>query len=122
MSMYVEFDPHSWYMGFAIKDDRKSIECDEPWQAFTADGNTYSIVTLGGGVLDELKYRIRQYHLEQHNGYGERIAKHRLDYIRGELVNERISYGELAELEQLKDYIADDDIELLQAIKLDEVK
>ena len=39
----------------------------------------------------------------------------RLEYLRNELRNERISYGELAELESLIPYIDKNDIELLQA-------
>lgn len=41
--------------------------------------------------------------------------KKRLEYLRKELRNERISYGELAELESLKQYIEPGDIELLEA-------
>lgn len=61
-----------------------------------------------------LREQIRAYHLKQRNGYGERIAARRLEYLRGELRGERISYGELAELQGLADYIADDDVELLE--------
>ena len=38
----------------------------------------------------------------------------RLEELRGELRGERISYGELAELQGLADHIADDDVELLE--------
>ena len=40
--------------------------------------------------------------------------KDRLEYLRGELRAECISYGELAELQDLAIYIAEDDIELLE--------
>ena len=40
----------------------------------------------------------------------------RLEYLREQLRNESISYGELAELESLAAYIDPDDTELLQAI------
>ncbi len=40
--------------------------------------------------------------------------KERLEYLRGELRNERISYGELAELQCLSEYIEKDDVELLE--------
>ncbi len=40
--------------------------------------------------------------------------KTRLEYLRGEIQAERISYGEIAELQSLKEYIADDDVELLE--------
>ena len=112
MSLHLEFDPHSWYMGFAIKHEPEAIE---KWSAYTADGNTYTIVERKAVTLDELKWRIRKYHLKQHNGYGERIAKRRLEYLRGELRAECISYGELAELADLKSYIKSGDYELQEA-------
>ena len=40
--------------------------------------------------------------------------KKRLEYIREEIQNECISYGEIAELQTLKSYIDKDDTELLQ--------
>ena len=39
----------------------------------------------------------------------------RLEYLRTELRNERISYGELAELQSLAQYIEPGDVELLEA-------
>lgn len=144
MSMYIEFDAHSWYMGFAIKHDPEyndpceftyntdskncivhdqkvhpSSACCEDyateWSAHTDDGNTYRIVTLRGATLAELKQKIREPHLCKHNGYGERIAARRLEQLRGELQAERISYSELAELWKLHEYIKPGDVELLQA-------
>lgn len=47
---------------------------------------------------------------------GNTKIKERLEYLREELREERISYSELAELMALKDYILPDDIELLEAI------
>lgn len=41
-------------------------------------------------------------------------AKSRLEYLRGELRGERISYGELAELQGLAEYIEPGDVELLE--------
>ena len=41
--------------------------------------------------------------------------KKRLEYIREELKQERISYGELVELQSLIIYIDSNDIELLEA-------
>ncbi len=41
--------------------------------------------------------------------------KKRLEYLRGELRAERISYGELAELQSLADHIEPGDVELLEA-------
>ena len=42
-------------------------------------------------------------------------AKQRLEYLRGALDAERISYGELHELQSLAEYIANDDVQLLEA-------
>lgn len=39
----------------------------------------------------------------------------RLEYLRGELQAERISYEELAELQSLRDYIEPSDVQLLEA-------
>lgn len=41
--------------------------------------------------------------------------KQRLEYLRGELRAERISYGELAELQSLVPHIDPGDLELLEA-------
>ena len=41
--------------------------------------------------------------------------KKRLEYIREELRQERISYGELSELQSLVDHIEPGDVELLEA-------
>lgn len=44
-----------------------------------------------------------------------RHSRQRLEYLRGELRAERISYGELAELQSLAAFIDPDDVELLEA-------
>ena len=44
----------------------------------------------------------------------------RLEYLRGEIRAERISYGELAELQSLAAHIAPDDVELLEAAGIPE--
>ena len=41
--------------------------------------------------------------------------KNRLEYLRGELEKECISYGELAELASLAEYIDPGDVQLLEA-------
>ncbi len=41
----------------------------------------------------------------------------RLEYLRSEIRTERISYGEIAELQSLEKYIDPSDIELLQWVK-----
>ena len=40
--------------------------------------------------------------------------KARLEYLRGEIEAERISYGEIAELQSLAEYIEQDDVLLLE--------
>lgn len=40
--------------------------------------------------------------------------KERLEYLRGEIEAERISYGEIAELQTLKEHIEPDDVVLLE--------
>lgn len=47
--------------------------------------------------------------------------KKRLEYIREEIQNECISYGEIAELQTLKGYIDKDDTELLQWLEFTEI-
>jgi hypothetical protein len=41
-------------------------------------------------------------------------AKERLEYLRQEIRAERISYGEIAELQSLREYIDSGDVELLE--------
>ena len=41
-------------------------------------------------------------------------VKQRLEYLRGEIRKECISYGEMVELQSLKDHIESNDVELLQ--------
>lgn len=43
-----------------------------------------------------------------------KVIKKRLEYLRGEIQAERISYGELAELQDLAEHIEPCDVELLQ--------
>ncbi len=47
--------------------------------------------------------------------------KIRLEYLRGELRAERISYGELAELQSLIAFIEPNDVELLEAAGVPEI-
>ena len=42
------------------------------------------------------------------------FAKERLEYLRGEIIAERISYGEILELQDLAEYIDPDDTLLLE--------
>ena len=47
-------------------------------------------------------------------------VRQRLEYLRGELRAERISYGELAELQSLAKHIDAGDVELLEAAGISE--
>ena len=46
----------------------------------------------------------------------------RLEYLRGEIRAERISYEEIAELQSLAEHIQDDDVELLEWAGVDETE
>jgi hypothetical protein len=48
-------------------------------------------------------------------------AKERLEYLRGELRAESISYGELAELQSLAEHIDEGDVELLEVAGVPEI-
>jgi hypothetical protein len=48
--------------------------------------------------------------------------KARLEYLRGEIIAERISYGEIEELKSLACYIAPDDVVLLEWAGIPEIK
>ena len=79
MSLHLEFEPHSWYMGFAIKDNRKSEwaqeDKEDKWEAYTANGNTGYIDTQGGATLAELRQQIRNYRnrINERNTFNRRM-------------------------------------------------
>lgn len=104
MSLYLDFEPHSWYMGFAIKRSSNANDdcqftyttdskvctvhgrrispmdnyCDDyesKWSAYTDDGNTYRVVVLNANTKAEIKERVRGYHIKKRDGYGERLLK-----------------------------------------------
>lgn len=52
---------------------------------------------------------------QQHEEITMESIKQRLEYLRMELREERISYGEILELQSLADHIEDGDVELLEA-------
>jgi len=59
MSMYLEFEPHSWYKGYAIKKNDISVEQPLKWTGLTDDGvKTYAIVSISARTLKELKNKI----------------------------------------------------------------
>lgn len=73
MSLHLEFEPHSWYKDFAIKDNRasghdqsnveRSLLNNEPyrWSAYTANGMTGYIVERHADSLAHLKRSITEY-------------------------------------------------------------
>jgi hypothetical protein len=121
MSMHLNFEPRYWYMGFAIRNNHDLLDGYSEdanmgkWSGYIDDGNSYTIHSRHANTLESLKREIRIYHLDRHNGYGERYAARRLEYLRQELQAERMSYGEQVELQNLTDYIKDGDVELLEA-------
>lgn len=70
---------------------------------------------IGDSVLEDKKYAKGG----MADG-GEKAAKKRLEQLRKALRAEKISYGELAELESLKEYIDENDVELRQAAGIPE--
>lgn len=137
MSLHLEFEPHSWYMGFAIKknyDHQKWVNAtvrtpagyiapeDNKWSAYTDNGMTCYIDERHADTLAELKSQIREYHLGKHTLCGERIARRRLEELRDALHAENISYAELSDISSLYEYIGDDDVELLEAAGVPEGK
>ena len=45
------------------------------------------------------------------------VFKQRVEYLREQIENENISYGEIIELQSLRKYIEDGDVQLLQWIE-----
>lgn len=52
--------------------------------------------------------------MEEERPVTEETPRGRLEYLRGEIRAERISWGELAELQGLAEYIDSSDVELLE--------
>ncbi len=105
--------------------------------------NIYGIISDGahidvskterGAKLYATKHGYNQISIRYNLGYNaERIAQKingrwisqriidRLEYLRGEILQERISYAEIAELRSLARYIDKSDVELRQAAGLPE--
>lgn len=72
-----------------------------------------------GSSLGGSRYALTLWKLESvesaESGEASSDVAARLEYLRGELQGERISYGELAELQSLAAHIAPGDVELLEA-------
>lgn len=79
MSLHLEFEPHSWYMNFAIKNNREQrrdqsnlerpIANDEgfKWSAYTDNGMNYQIVEFHADTLKQLKSQIKDYTVKETN-------------------------------------------------------
>lgn len=94
------------YLDIEIKDDNKEIIGKIHVRPFTDK--------VGDGVKVFYSFAARVYASE--TGLAkETKVKMRLEYLRKELRAERISYGEIAELQSLAEYIEDGDVELLEA-------
>lgn len=69
MSLYLKFEPHSFYKEFAIYDNRNfrlrgKVEgtlSPHKWHAYTDNGNTYRIDELASYSLKDLKKLITEY-------------------------------------------------------------
>lgn len=82
MSLHLEFEPHSWYMGWATKDNRESghdnSNLERPleghawkWSAYTDNGMTGYIEETHADTLKQLKQQIKQRTLAER----ERVAR-----------------------------------------------
>lgn len=77
MSMYVEFEPHSWYMGAAIKQN-KSVLYERlngnwnasKWSGYLENGWNYTIIEFEADSLKEIRQQIKRYRIQEN----ERIA------------------------------------------------
>lgn len=69
MSLSLDFEPHSWYKGFAIRNYRTESETHREnaynWYAYTDNGNTYQVDMLQADTLQELKDAINAYYERQ---------------------------------------------------------
>lgn len=76
MSMYLEFEPHSWYMGAAIQKLEVPYENGEGvagniWNGYLENGWNYSIVEFSALTLKDLKQQIKEYRYNE----AKRIAR-----------------------------------------------
>ena len=65
MSLYIEFEPHSWYKGVAIEDCRGEEDGAggfvAKWYGVTVNGITGFLVEFESNTLKELKQQIKDY-------------------------------------------------------------
>lgn len=72
MSMYLEFEPHSCYMGAAIKSNidikrghKIGYMVTPKWQGYLENGWNYTIIEFESDTLKELKQQIKQWHIKE---------------------------------------------------------
>ena len=75
--------------------------------------NIYFIID-NGKVIERAKTKAEAIKKIKYNIMTNKQAKKRLEEIRAEIKAEKISYGEIAELQELKKYIKPGDVELLE--------
>lgn len=63
MSMHLNFEPHSWYMGVAIQKTgiHKNDITNYPYNAYYMDGMKGYIVTFHDKTLKDIKQQIKQW-------------------------------------------------------------
>jgi hypothetical protein len=65
--MYLEFEPHSWYMSAAIQKDNIGENWNGTlltiWRAYLENGMNYTIVEFSAKTLKELKEQIKEWHI-----------------------------------------------------------
>ena len=98
----------------AGKLDKHNAACDVTSTKSNAEIN---LVTCSKCKAIHNRYYESSYVMAEDDPFAQKTlnAKDRLEYIRGELRAERISLGEIVELQSLVDYIDRDDVELLEA-------
>ena len=106
------------YKGAGVDLERDADRPAKPIGRRTAKASGKTYYEYRANRID-VKQPPKRYPKLEKGGYmakgGELAAKKRLEELREELRAERISYGELAELQELSEYIDKDDVELLEA-------
>tara|TARA_R110001632_G_scaffold70752_1_gene164606 strand:- start:5544 stop:6161 length:618 start_codon:yes stop_codon:yes gene_type:complete len=103
---YYKFDSDWNWLMLVVKKIKFAFDELENWRMIT-NPSDYPIENVFRQVAQFIKW-----HNEQ--------PQTRLEYLRRELRAERISYGELAELQSLAEYIEKGDVELLEAARVEE--
>ena len=71
MSLYLEFEPHSWYGGAAIQkvavphEKMPNKTVGYIWNAYLENGWNYTILEFSAKTLKELKNQIRLWHVNE---------------------------------------------------------